>query len=77
MRAHELTCIHGVGHSSDIHGCDGCCGPLVGVAVDAETDRIIALIERRRCSENGQTHDCLRLSDYQADDLIALIKGEN
>ena len=29
MRQGELECIHGVGHSAGIHGCDGCCTPLV------------------------------------------------
>lgn len=29
MRQGELDCIHGVGHSAGIHGCDGCCTPLV------------------------------------------------
>ena len=29
MRTGELDCIHGVGHSAGIHGCDGCCIPLV------------------------------------------------
>lgn len=29
MRAGELECLHGVGHSAGVHGCDGCCTPLV------------------------------------------------
>lgn len=29
MRTGELDCIHGVGHSAGVHGCDGCCIPLV------------------------------------------------
>lgn len=29
MRQGELDCIHGVGHSAGVHGCDGCCIPLV------------------------------------------------
>ncbi len=29
MRAGELECLHGVGHSAGVHGCDGCCNPLV------------------------------------------------
>ena len=29
MRTGELDCTHGVGHSAGIHGCDGCCTPLV------------------------------------------------
>lgn len=35
MRQGELDCIHGVGHSAGIHGCDGCCTPLV-LAVKVE-----------------------------------------
>lgn len=29
MRTGELDCIHGVGHSAGIHGCDGCCIKLL------------------------------------------------
>ena len=29
MRNGELDCIHGVGHSAGIHGCDGCCIKLL------------------------------------------------
>ncbi len=29
MRQGELECLHGVGHSAGVHGCDGCCIPLV------------------------------------------------
>lgn len=29
MRPAELTCQHGVGHSAEIHGCDGCCSVMV------------------------------------------------
>lgn len=42
-----------------------------------ERERIIALIERKRCSENEETHNCQWLNDYQADELIARIKGED
>ena len=28
MRPYELECVHGVGHSAGVHGCDGCCGIL-------------------------------------------------
>ena len=29
MRAGELECLHGIGHSAGVHGCDGCCTQLV------------------------------------------------
>ena len=29
MRVGELECVHGVGHSAGVHGCDGCCTPIV------------------------------------------------
>lgn len=41
VKANELTCSHGVGHSPSTHGCDGCC--LVFYK-DAE-DLIIKLLE--------------------------------
>ena len=31
MRPYELECEHGVGHSSYVHGCDGCCGKAFNV----------------------------------------------
>jgi hypothetical protein len=41
MRSGELDCIHGIGHSANNHGCDGCCFVL-GVY---ERERIIKLLE--------------------------------
>lgn len=41
MRKGELDCIHGIGHSANNHGCDGCCFVL-GVY---ERERIIKLLE--------------------------------
>jgi hypothetical protein len=41
MRANELECVHGVGHSGDVHGCDGCC-VIIAKAVEG---RIIKLLE--------------------------------
>ena len=29
MRVGELECLHGVGHSAGVHGCDGCCTPII------------------------------------------------
>lgn len=45
------------------------------VTAKAET-RIIEIIESKRCSENGINHDCAGLYGWQANELIALIKGE-
>lgn len=41
MRKGELDCIHGIGHSANNHGCDGCCFVL-GIY---ERKRIIKLLE--------------------------------
>lgn len=30
VRTDELECCHGVGHQSDVHGCDGCCQKIFG-----------------------------------------------
>lgn len=63
MRKGELYCIHGIGHSANNHGCDGCCFVL-GVY---ERNRIIKLLEdldtEQWCGTNLQ--------------IIDLIKGEN
>ena len=47
MRAYELECIHGIGHSSGVHGCDGCCALLIEPATDAEHERIVKLLEEK------------------------------
>lgn len=36
MRDYELECLHGIGHSAGIHGCDGCCLALTKGATDKE-----------------------------------------
>ena len=36
MREYELDCIHGVGHSAGLHGCDGCCLKLAESFTDRE-----------------------------------------
>jgi hypothetical protein len=36
MRDYELECVHGIGHSAGLHGCDGCCLPLTKAASDTE-----------------------------------------
>ena len=35
MRPYELECVHGVGHSAGVHGCDGCCR-IIGIPAKAE-----------------------------------------
>ena len=36
MKDYELECVHAIGHSAGIHGCDGCCLPLTKAASDLE-----------------------------------------
>lgn len=36
MREYELDCIHGIGHSAGLHGCDGCCLRLAEQLSDRE-----------------------------------------
>lgn len=33
----ELTCEHGIGHSNDVHGCDGCCAKAFPISEEAVT----------------------------------------
>jgi hypothetical protein len=47
MRLYELECSHGIGHSSGVHGCDGCCAMLTKPATDAERERIIKIVEEK------------------------------
>ena len=47
MRLYELECSHGIGHSSGVHGCDGCCSMLIKPATDAERERITKLLEAK------------------------------
>lgn len=69
MRKGELDCIHGIGHSANNHGCDGCCFVL-GVY---ERERIIKLLEQHR--DSGARWHVAYTSAIT--DAIALIKGEN
>lgn len=70
MRKGELDCIHGIGHSANNHGCDGCCFVL-GVY---ERERIIKLLEEEAdiCYGLG-FNPGKRLLDV----IIDRIKGEN
>lgn len=71
MRSYELECVHGVGHSGGVHGCDGCCG-LIGEPVrESERERIIKLLEDNQGSSKAQP-----LTYYGYASAIALIKGE-
>lgn len=70
MRANELECVHGVGHSGDVHGCDGCCS-IIARAVE---ERIIKLLEDRIISMSAYYS---RLDEQEGlIRAIALIKGE-
>jgi hypothetical protein len=72
MRLYELECSHGMGHSSGVHGCDGCCAMLTKPATDAERERIVELFQAACRCDGNQTagHNCW------ADWAIAVIKGE-
>jgi hypothetical protein len=51
----ELTCVHGVGHSAEPHGCEGCCGvflPLKDIALDEVKAKLDKLEEKRIQSSN-------------------------
>jgi hypothetical protein len=46
MKPNELMCQHEVGHSSGLHGCDGCCNSIVMAAEDRTKTKIIQLLEQ-------------------------------
>lgn len=83
MRRHELVCVHGVGHSGGVHGCDGCCG-LIGIpAQDKERERIIKLIEHEQSvidkaggATFGKRRDYDEGYNVALRDIAILIKGE-
>jgi len=35
MSKNELTCEHGIAHSNEVHGCDGCCASAFPISEDA------------------------------------------
>ena len=41
MRSYELSCVHGIGHSGGVHGCDGCCALIAGPAEQRAIKRIV------------------------------------
>ncbi len=56
MRQGELDCIHGVGHSAGIHGCDGCCIILLLEAkAEAWDEAVNAVIPTVRCDSEDIT----------------------
>ena len=62
MRSFELDCFHGIGHSSALHTCDGCCHLwLIEPAVEAEQERIVNLLEEH-------------LGNMDWEDILILIK---
>ncbi len=72
MRKGELDCIHGIGHSANNHGCDGCCFVL-GVY---ERERIIKLLELN-VAYSVAVCDGGNKNILEIEELIALIKEEN
>jgi hypothetical protein len=67
----ELTCVHGIGHSADVHGCDGCCHELFKTQIEY----VINLIE---ILDSHSTHSelCNR-QHWLAERLTTYLKGEN
>ena len=62
MRTYELGCVHGVGHSSGIHGCDGCCGMISLPARESEKQAILDYLNERLedllcCKKNDSCGD--------------------
>jgi hypothetical protein len=80
MRAYELECVHGVGHSSDVHGCDGCCS-IIAKAVEQRIVKLLE-VELTRLSDivdKGEYFDIPRIQ-FAMQILINLlneIKGES
>jgi len=64
MRAHELDCIHGVGHSGDIHGCDGCCSIIADPVRNQERERFARIANTM-------------LDKETAEDIIFLVNDYN
>jgi hypothetical protein len=67
MRLYELECSHGIGHSSGVHGCDGCCAMLTKPATEAERERITKLLVAKAIQSR------LKLDRDEADYLDLLI----
>ena len=78
MRLYELECSHGIGHSSGVHGCDGCCAMLTKPATDAERERIIKLLQeeldRERLYGSNDDEDIGTLIGL--DIAIDIVKGK-
>lgn len=45
MRSSELECIHGVGHSGNVHGCDGCCAIIAIPAMEKHEQRMLEVFD--------------------------------
>ena len=78
MRANELGCVHGVGHSGDVHGCDGCCSIIADPVRNQERERFISLIDNdfwhHRIAGNEKP-TCV--SDCPTCELIFLVNDVN
>jgi len=68
----ELQCVHGVGHSVDTHGCDGCCLVFGKVA----EERIIKLLEEMRDACLSVTSKIGDHNAFTLENAIALINVE-
>ena len=76
MRAHELECIHGIGHSGGVHGCDGCCS-IIAKAVEERIIKQLVDLNVMRVDALGDIVfvNCNTLEVQYLGD--ALIKGQN
>ncbi len=43
----EVLCEHGIGHSKNVHTCDGCCSKIKDMT--AEVERIARMVSRHIC----------------------------
>lgn len=77
MRNGELECVHGVGHSGGIHGCDGCCGIIAEQARINEQNRIKAflLANEWKIQDDCSEYECSGNAVIKAVQLIE--KEEN
>jgi uncharacterized alpha/beta hydrolase family protein len=59
MREYELDCIHGVGHSAGLHGCDGCCLKLTEAFTDREIRAQAVLAAAYLIGAKGMPNDAI------------------
>lgn len=76
MRTYELTCVHGIGHSGGIHGCDGCCALLTTPAIESFKRRTIDRINEqvsdlRLCTKNDSCQEFAILLESYIEDWMS------